>query len=77
MGIAQTLLNTGLRRIMKPIKKSLFNFEHTLQFRDKENGSIADACIAWERWHAHMYRRAYLAVAILCFGRCRKMAAEP
>ncbi len=61
--IAHTLLHAGIKLNKEMYKaEACAIFEHVLRFRDKENGSIADACFCHgSSGIAQMYRSAYLS----------------
>jgi lantibiotic modifying enzyme len=63
LGIAHTLLYAGTRLDNEEYKTKAYSlFEHILRHRNKENGSIVDACFCHgSAGIAQMYRRAYLS----------------
>jgi lantibiotic modifying enzyme len=63
LGIAHTLLHAGMKLGNDAYKAEACDvFEHILRHRNKENGSIADACFCHgSAGIAQMYRRAYIS----------------
>lgn len=62
LGIAVTLWNAGTRLQNEDYKREARKiFDHTQTWRDKENGSIRDACLCHGAMGiSHMFRRVYL-----------------
>lgn len=62
LGIALTLWNTGKRLKNDHYKQEAREiFDHTLIYRNKDNGSISDACLCHGTMGvSHIFRRAYI-----------------
>jgi lantibiotic modifying enzyme len=63
LGIAITLFNIGMRLQNDAYKQEACSiFQHTLTYRNSENGGISDACLCHGSMGvSHIYRRAYMA----------------
>jgi lantibiotic modifying enzyme len=63
LSIAITLSNIGMRLRNDAYKQEACSiFQHTLKYRNCENGGIADACLCHGSMGvSHIYRRAYIA----------------